>query len=106
MNHRAPISTKTIAFTSQHITVDSPLPPTEIIARLDKRLNRANASRLFALLRDTTLGKDELKSLLVDLMGDNDFMCVCSKYGINYNKPTISRVFPPDSSPPTLMAPG
>ncbi|TBU30425.1 hypothetical protein BD311DRAFT_659279 [Dichomitus squalens] len=61
-------------FTSRRITYDTPLPIAEVIARLDKEVNKAGGGPEVTRLLSTAKTRAELESGMDNLVGDRNFV--------------------------------
>lgn len=67
---------KTITpFTAQLVTFDTTLPVQEVIARLDKGVNKSGSAHFISQFRTIT-SKAEAEELVQGILGENNFLYV------------------------------
>ena len=72
------MSKSVVEFTGRRITYDTPLPIVEVIARLDKAVNKAGGGPEVFRLLSTVKTRAELESGMNAIVGDSDFVWASS----------------------------
>lgn len=72
-NHSTMSKTVT-SFTAQLVTFDTPLPVTDVIARLDVEINKQGSAEILQKLR-TAATRAEIEEVVNTVTGANDFLC-------------------------------
>jgi hypothetical protein len=65
----------TAPFTAQLVTFDTTLPVQEVIARLDKGVNKSGSAHFISEFKAVT-SKAETEELVQDTLGENNFLYV------------------------------
>jgi hypothetical protein len=62
-------------FTAQLVTFETTIPVVEVLARLDKDLNKQGSGKIRSSMKDAT-NKEEIESSIKQIIGENDFLYV------------------------------
>ncbi len=63
----------TTNFSAQLVTLETSVPFTEVVARLDSAVNKEGSNQIISRLRNAST-RDELEKIVNDIRGESDFL--------------------------------